>query len=85
MISQPALASEGLDVELIDSQYGDRVLFEAQLALVANSLEVGEFVRRVAKGTSRDEQQVRAVLRSHRRRFQRLPDGRLTLSAEALR
>jgi hypothetical protein len=79
-------AAAGFDAELIDSQNGDRVLFEAQLLLEDHApLGVEEIVRRVAASTGRDEQHVRAGLRAHQRRFSKLPDGRLTLSEEALR
>jgi hypothetical protein len=43
------------------------------------------YVRQVATKTGRDEEYVRAVLRTHRRRFTKLANGHLTLSEGALR
>jgi hypothetical protein len=78
--------NEQLDVALVTSQFGDRVLFEAQLTLVEDgpqSLE--QLLGHVIPAVQRDETYVRKVLRENKARFRKLADGRIALSEEALR
>jgi hypothetical protein len=74
-----------LDVDLVDSQHGDRVLFEAQLLLASRGPQTPSSIgQHVAKATGLAGVVVRETLNTHRRRFESLPDGRLGLSPEAL-
>src|SRR5689334_22659587 len=62
--------NEQLDTNLIKSQFGDRVLFEAQLTLIEEGPQTLDLLlRHLISVVQRDEVYVRRVLRQHKARF----------------
>lgn len=77
--------NEPLDVDLVKSQFGDRVLFEAHLTLIEDGPQTMEqLLGWVISAVQRDEVYARSVLREDKARFHKLSDGRVTLGDEAM-